>query len=111
MNFENDPKFFNVSMSDKDTFVKKLGYGSLTSFDRMYKGGNPNTYGRPTDSVSMVTLHFTPENLLRSVEVNVTYFTRSKTIHLLNNKLNAEPLKLKDANQYLIDLKKLKIIK
>tara|TARA_R110000868_G_scaffold411024_1_gene701386 strand:+ start:5277 stop:5585 length:309 start_codon:yes stop_codon:yes gene_type:complete len=84
---ENNKRYWRTFKTNGAKLAKALGYGSLKSFDDLYKGGTVNVFGNPMDSVSKLKIYTNSEDKVSRVEVNVKYFTITTQVDRLNDKL------------------------
>ena len=63
----------------------RLGYKNAVSFQKLYKGGCPNTFGYPKNSISYFTIHQNKDKNIIKIEVNKTYFSESKQVLKVNS--------------------------
>lgn len=67
-----------------DNLAKKLGFGSVTSYAKMY-GTTLNTFGKKSASMWFFTISKTIEDKICGIEVNTTYFSHTKQTTAINN--------------------------
>ena len=62
----------------------QMGFRGMKSFADMYKGGNPNAFGHPQNSMTTLTVQLTVDGDVRGIELNTKYFTPTPQIIAFN---------------------------
>ena len=65
--------------------MNKLGFVNLQSYSKLFKGGNPLTFGKPTQSMWTISFHVNDENDITAIEVHSTYFEVTKQVQVIRD--------------------------
>ena len=74
-------------IEDLNTLAKNIGFGSVTSYDKLYKTAI-NTYGHKQASMWFFTICLNDANQIVGVEINTTYFKHTPQTTTLNKIAN-----------------------